>query len=82
MKVTSVLEQGHVICISEIQVICKTEKRNFGKLYFRGKKKVKGNGFILPFDKIATKYKQKCFLRSNHQEMKNNDPQKEGSKRG
>lgn len=82
MKVTSVLEQGHVICISEIHVTCKTEKRNIGKLYFRGKKKVKGNRFILPFDKTTTKYKKKCFLRSNHQEMKNNDPRKEGSKQG
>ena len=26
MKVTSVLEQGHVICTIEIHVICKTEK--------------------------------------------------------
>lgn len=41
MKVTSVLEQGHVIFTIEIHVVCKTEKRNFGKLYFR-KKKVKG----------------------------------------
>ena len=39
MKVTSVLEQGHVICTIEIHVICKTEKRNFGKLCFRKKKK-------------------------------------------
>ena len=38
MKVTSVLEQGHVICTIEIHVICKTEKRNFGKLHIRKKK--------------------------------------------
>ena len=38
MKVTSVLEQGHVICTIEIHVICKTEKINFGKLHIRKKK--------------------------------------------
>lgn len=49
MKVTSVLEQGHVICTIQIHVVCKTEKKLFGN--FISGKKVKGNRFILPFDK-------------------------------
>lgn len=78
MKVTSVLEQGHVICTIEIHVIWKTEKRNFGKLCFRKKKKkVKGNRFILPFDKTTTiKNKKKWFLRSNHQKWRTMIPEK------
>ena len=61
----------------------KQKKETLGNFVSEKKKKLKGNRFILPFDKTTTiKNKKKWFLRSNRQKWRQKFPWEKESKQG